>query len=62
MIRVKSEKGASGTNRSPPKTSATGIIDLCDSDSDSDSDDSFEKAMFGTKPKASVRVKTEAWL
>ncbi len=62
MTRVKSEKGALGTNRSPPKTSATGIIDLCDSDSDSDSDDSFEKAMFGTKPKASVRVKTEAWL
>ena len=61
-MTVKSEKGAA-RKKSPPKTSAAGVIDLCDSDSDSDSDDYEDENIFGKKSAAAaVNVKTEAWL
>ena len=57
-IAVKAEKGIA-RKKSPLKTSATGVIDLCDSsDDDDDDDDDF---LFRKYP-AQVNVKTEAWL
>mmetsp|Transcript_8989 Transcript_8989/g.17921 ORF Transcript_8989/g.17921 Transcript_8989/m.17921 type:complete len:1419 (-) Transcript_8989:154-4410(-) len=56
-MAVKSEKGAVIRKKSPLKTSAAGVIDLCDSDSDEDE----EGNIFGKCP-STVNVKTEAWL
>ncbi|KAL7499648.1 hypothetical protein ACHAWT_010345 [Skeletonema menzelii] len=62
-IAVKSERGPI-RKKSSLKTSATGVIDLCDSsdsDDDDDDDDGDDEGIFGKCP-ATVNVKTEAWL
>jgi hypothetical protein len=58
-MTVKSEKGAARA-KSPLKTSAAGVIDLCDSSSDSDFSHFEDDAR--NLYAAPVNVKTEAWL